>query len=395
MADQRLQKDSPALLLVANYRPDVGFAWWLMESFWVQCAYVARDLGWRTILVFPEPGVVPAAIRSAPIQVEFLDFPGASTGNRLEAMRFVRHNNVRAIYYTDRAYTAVSHALMRLAGVRTIVVHDHTPGDRPPVLGSRGLAKDVLRRLPLVNASAQLCVSPLISRRAVEHARIPPRRVITVQNGIAPAPAIADRVAIRQAAGLPVEATVCITASRAHPYKRIDFIIAVARRIVVERGRRDVVFAFCGDGPALAELQELARSKGVAESFLFLGRRSDVPALLRASDFALHPSQGEAFSLAIVEYMGAGLPAILPDIPTVCQAITDGEEGIVYRDGDIEAAAAAVLALADNAEQRRRMGRAAEARVARDYSLSDTHARLRAVMAAAIQDQSLAPFSAN
>jgi len=51
--------------------------------------------------------------------------------------------------------------------------------------------------------------------------------------------------------------------------------------------------------------------------------------------------------------------------------------------------------LADNAEQRRRMGQAAEARVARDYSLSDTHARLRAVMSAAMQGHSLTPFSDN
>ena len=49
-------QERQTLLLVANYKPDVGYAWWLMENFWVQAAEIGRARGLAPLLVYPEPG---------------------------------------------------------------------------------------------------------------------------------------------------------------------------------------------------------------------------------------------------------------------------------------------------------------------------------------------------
>lgn len=63
------------LLLVANYESDVGYAWWLMETFWVWLADIAARQGQKTFLIYPKVTTVPASIASSSIGVSELIFP--------------------------------------------------------------------------------------------------------------------------------------------------------------------------------------------------------------------------------------------------------------------------------------------------------------------------------
>lgn len=379
-----LPPGAPSVLMVANYRPDVGFAWWLMESFWIDLAQLAAARGMRALLAYPETGPVPAHIQMAPIQTIFQDFSDTSPSTVREAMQLVKQHNIKLVYFTDRGFTSPWYAALRLAGVRAIVTHDHTPGDRPDVTGLRGLLKAAWHHLPAINADLQLVVSPLIGRRAMRNARIPASRIAVVQNGIDPIECQGDRSYVRREFSLPPQAVVCITVSRAAPYKRIDFVISVAERVVQHHARTDVHFVFCGDGPDMQRLRQLVARAHLEPHFVFAGRRRDVPALLCSSDVAIHPSQGEAFSLAVVEYMSAGLPLIVPDIPTVCQAVDHDSTGLVYGDGDVVAAADLICELASNEDRRLSIGARASAKVRSCFSSDMMHRQFIEYMAQAL-----------
>jgi glycosyltransferase involved in cell wall biosynthesis len=176
--------------------------------------------------------------------------------------------------------------------------------------------------------------------------------------------------------GIPPGSSICITVGRAHPYKRIDFVIEVAR-LCAGLGVPGLYFVHCGDGPDLDRLESLRDQAGLQDRFVFAGRRSDIPMLLCSSHYALHPAKGEAFSLAILEYMSAGLAVLVPDIPTVRQAIVDGETGVIFADGDAAAAAGSLVALHTDPNHAVKLGVAASAEVRRSYSFSSMNQRFR------------------
>jgi len=340
------------LLMVGNYRPDEGFAWWLMEHFWIEMSALGREHGLEPLIAFPEDGEIPAAIQKANIETTIQPFPGRGAKAVLRSVRLVRSRRIRFIYFTDRAFTSVVHLVFRLLGVRVIVNHDHTPGDRPPVGGIKGLLKAIWRRLPLLNCDLQICVAPIVRERAIRNVRIPAQRAVVVQNGIDPVTCDGDSTYAHQKFGFPQDAVICVNVGRAHAYKRIDFFIEVARICTQDYKIDQIYFLHCGDGPELERLQRMTSEADIASRVIFAGRRVDIREILCSATFALHPARGEAFSLAIVEYMSAGLVVLVPDLPSVCQSIRDGTDGIVFEDGNAHEAASHIRALLSKIEKR-------------------------------------------
>jgi teichuronic acid biosynthesis glycosyltransferase TuaC len=86
-----------------------------------------------------------------------------------------------------------------------------------------------------------------------------------------------------------------------------------------------------GDGPERAALEALATSLGVADRVAFLGRLApdDAVATARRASLFVLPSTDEAFGVAYVEAMAAGVPAI------GCRG-EDGPEEIAAAGGGIE-----------------------------------------------------------
>ena len=383
--------DSPAagsVLLVANYAPDVGFAWWLMENFWVQFAELARRRALTPIIAYPEAGPLPETIVDAKIETVTLPFPGRGFGGLIALLRFLSHRRVKCIYLTDRAFSSPRYALFRLLGVKLIINHDHTPGDRPAAHGLKRWLKVAWRRLPWINCDLQLCVSPLIKRRAIENACIPEGRLAVAQNGIPPIECDGDRHYAHRQFDIPPGAAICISSGRANPYKRIDFVIEVARRCVVQQKLENLYFLYCGDGPDMARLRTLAENAGLGSRFVFAGTRRDMHQLLCSSDFALHAARGEAFSLAIIEYMSSGLAVLVPDIPTVCQAIRHRENGLVYADGNAGDAAIQLANLVADRGYAARLADAASADARSCYTLDRMNDQIRAVISDVLQSLS-------
>jgi glycosyltransferase involved in cell wall biosynthesis len=124
-----------------------------------------------------------------------------------------------------------------------------------------------------------------------------------------------------------------------------------------------------GDGPMMAELQALVAKLGLAERVHFLGRRPDVPRLMKAADLFVQCSQWEGFGLAALEAMASGLPVVTTRVPGLTDVV--GNAGLLFDPGNYRQLADQLRVLLNNTELRNKLRVAGLAR-AQCYSLETT-----------------------
>ena len=83
------------------------------------------------------------------------------------------------------------------------------------------------------------------------------------------------------------------------------------------------------DNPRL--YKRLAKKRKLSDNVKFIGARKDVPDLLMASDFLLHPARIENTGTVIVEALAAGLPVITTDICGYGFHVTSAKAGTVIK----------------------------------------------------------------
>lgn len=98
-----------------------------------------------------------------------------------------------------------------------------------------------------------------------------------------------------------------------------------------------------GDGVRREECARLAESAGVHERVHFLGLRTDVPAILKASDYIVMSSHFEGLSLSSLEGMSAGKPFLASDVDGLREVV--GGAGILFPHQDHRAFAEAIMRL--------------------------------------------------
>jgi glycosyltransferase involved in cell wall biosynthesis len=122
--------------------------------------------------------------------------------------------------------------------------------------------------------------------------------------------------------------------------------------------------------PEIGELQRLATELGIADRVRFAGKQQ--PDVLRyfysAGDVAVTTPHYEPFGLTPLEAMACGRPVIGSAVGGITYTIADGETGFLVPPRDPEALAACLQRLLAQPELRARMGRAARARVERDFT---------------------------
>lgn len=167
----------------------------------------------------------------------------------------------------------------------------------------------------------------------------------------------ARRLAKRSELGISPSEVVVGTVSRAAPVKGLEFLVGAAEAIV--RDFPEARFVVAGGGAQMPELERRAREASVADRFIFLGIREDIPELLSAYDIFVLPSRSEGMPFALVEAAAAGLPLLGSAVGGIPEVIDDGRNGYLFPVGDVGALAERLSALIASAELRARMGRQA------------------------------------
>jgi glycosyltransferase involved in cell wall biosynthesis len=205
------------------------------------------------------------------------------------------------------------------------------------------------------------------SRQNQTRLGVHPNRAVTIRNGVDFARfSTGDRDAVRQELGIePADPLVTFT-SRLEPGKRpMDALVAFSR-VAPDHPRARLAFVGCGI--LQAEMEETARRLGLADRIVFAGFRQNIHDWLAATDVWLFPTEGENFSVALLEAMAAGCAIVSTDCQGNDEIVRDGENALAVPVGDVDALAARLNHLLLHPEERRRLGAEAQ-RQARTYSI--------------------------
>jgi D-inositol-3-phosphate glycosyltransferase len=122
--------------------------------------------------------------------------------------------------------------------------------------------------------------------------------------------------------------------------------------------------------PEIGELRRLAADLGIADLVHFTGKRQ--PDVLRdyysAADVVVTTPWYEPFGLTPLEAMACGRPVIGSAVGGITSTIVDGQTGFLVPPRDPQALAGRLHALLLRPDLRERMGRAARARVEREFT---------------------------
>jgi glycosyltransferase involved in cell wall biosynthesis len=171
-------------------------------------------------------------------------------------------------------------------------------------------------------------------------------------------------------------ATVVFLGSFRSWHGALDFVRAGA--LLLAEGR-ECRFMLIGDGPERAAAERLAAAWPGRFHFTGAVAYDAVPQLLAGAAIGVapfttapHPALHAAgffwSPLKIYEYMAAGLPVVTADISPLNRVIRDGQDGVLFREGDLADLARAIARLLDAPDAAREMGRRARARVVEHYS---------------------------
>jgi glycosyltransferase involved in cell wall biosynthesis len=132
---------------------------------------------------------------------------------------------------------------------------------------------------------------------------------------------------------------------------------------------KDVEILLVGDGPERASLERLASELGLASRTHFAGYQQNPEHFLPAMDVFALTSRIEGLPLALLEAWAAGVPVVSSAVGGVPKVVVDGENGLLFPNGDVHALASALRQLLADDGAMSRFAAAGQAIVQERYSL--------------------------
>jgi glycosyltransferase involved in cell wall biosynthesis len=172
---------------------------------------------------------------------------------------------------------------------------------------------------------------------------------------------------------------VVVAAGRLTAQKGFDLLIPAFAKVA--QRHPEWTLRICGDGPQRGRLQRLILEHGLSNDVLLMGAVDRLDLQMSQASMYVLSSRFEGLPMVMIEAMSLGLPVVSFDCPTgPREVIEDGHSGILVPDGDIDALAAAMLAVVENPDRRRALGAGATAR-AKDFALESIGPRWEALIA--------------
>jgi len=186
------------------------------------------------------------------------------------------------------------------------------------------------------------------------------------------------RARTRTELGVRPETIIVGNVARLVPFKGHEVLLDAVAEVVQQNS--NVLFPIIGDGELLRSLQEQAAQLKIEPYVRFLGFRDNLQEIYPAFDIYTHSSRelaAEAFPLAILHALAAGLPVVCTEVGGIGMMVEDGVSGYLTPPESPHELAEALLKVIGDPQLRGLMGAAS-------FSLSLTRFHASA-MAAAVE----------
>lgn len=212
-----------------------------------------------------------------------------------------------------------------------------------------------------------VCVSQGVLAHQRDVGGVDPSRLVVIPNGIDPLPYDIAVPCPRASLGVPADAQLALSIGRLDVQKGIRYLLDAAERVIAVRPNWHLVMV--GDGPERDELQRrTAETPALAGRVHWLGRRADVPALLKSADLLVLASLWEGMPNVVLEAMAARRAVVATAVEGSNELVIPGQTGWLVPPGDADRLGQALLEASSNSDQLRRYGEAGRARVETEYS---------------------------
>ena len=225
----------------------------------------------------------------------------------------------------------------RLAGVRHIV-----SGIR--VAEKRSRFRLWVDRLTDCCVERHVCVSHAVERFSIEQGKLPAHKVVVIPNGVEAELFQSAKPADLSELGIPPSSRTLLFVGRLDRQKGPFDLLHAFQKLTRHHG--DLHVLMVGDGPLRSELERELDECGLRSRFHLVGRRNDIPRLMKAADCLVLPSYWEGMPNVVLEAMAAGLPVVATRVEGSTELLDAGGEsgncGLLVPPGSPESLAVAI-----------------------------------------------------
>lgn len=261
-------------------------------------------------------------------------------------------------------YGSLAALMVRQRGpLRPMVVHTKHGRNHP-----RDKRKVLVNRLATLLTDRVVAVSEDARQVALDVEGVDPHRLVVIRNGVDTERVCpGDGSSKRRELGIPEGAFHVGCVARLSPEK--DHATLIEAFAMLRQRLPKARLTLVGDGNLRQELEESTRKLQISEVVKFVGYTNDVADILPSFDVFALASRTEGTSLTLLEAAAAELPIVATRVGGNAEIVVDGESGFLVPDGQPEAFAKALWAVAESGD-RRVMGRRGRDEVARRYDLA-------------------------
>lgn len=279
--------------------------------------------------------------------------------------KLIRHLKPDIVHTQTSKAGVVGRLAARLAGVPVVIHTAHAFPFHPYVLAPLRWAYVAIERwaagwTDLLMVDTESVRTDGLRNRVVRD----PAKIVTVAMGIdlkkfSPSSQGPDN--LRKTFAFGPRDPVVGTVARLVSDKGLECFLQMAQLIRTKRS--DVRFLVVGDGPLRSSLEQMTESLGIRNAVVFVGHRTDVPALMQTMDLFVLPTRREGFGVVFAEAMAMGKATVGSRIGPVAEVVEDGVTGYLAPPDDPDAFAARALDLLNDESKRRAFGEAGRRRV--------------------------------
>ncbi|MBU1043918.1 MAG: glycosyltransferase [Candidatus Omnitrophica bacterium] len=216
-------------------------------------------------------------------------------------------------------------------------------------------------------------IAEYITRYLIAKAKIDPNKITLIYNGTDIIKSISPKDILEKKAELGLQ--------------KNSFIIGIVARLIAKKGHKVLLDAFAqvksklpeakllivGDGGLRLELENYCKYLGLGNDVLFLGRRNDIPEILRVLNLFVLSSykDAEGLPVSILEAMASRVPVIATDSGGSREIVLNGKTGILIESDNVQVLTEAILKMYSEKEFVEKIITQAEGMVSSTFSLEN------------------------